>query len=356
MTGFGDVELAIEAVPERLELKLDVFAELDAATPGHAILASATSALSIADLAAATARPDRVLGLHFFHPRRVERASSRSSRRSRPRPRRSPPRRASWRPCARARSARRTPPASSSTASSSPRPASSGTPSASRTLDPPAIDRRARSPSKAARDRRLRAGRAARPPRRTAGRWRGRLRRAPTASASTGHRSDLHAGASGDLDAADDRLAALRAARASSECCLLLEEGVAGAREIDLALAAGGGLARRRSPAPTPPAWSRRLARLEHAAAQWGEAFAPPLILRRLVAQGRLGAAAGQGFFPSPGPTRARTGPVKLESRGEVAIAWLDNPPANSISSSSSTRSSALWAAVGAERGRGARW
>src|SRR5665213_3406482 len=56
--GFGDVELAIEAVGDRLELKQAVFAELDAATPGHAILASATSALSISNLAAATARPD----------------------------------------------------------------------------------------------------------------------------------------------------------------------------------------------------------------------------------------------------------------------------------------------------------
>ena len=71
--GFGDVDLVIEAVPERLELKLDVFAELDAATPGHAILASNTSALSISELAAATTRPERVLGFHFFYPASVMR-------------------------------------------------------------------------------------------------------------------------------------------------------------------------------------------------------------------------------------------------------------------------------------------
>jgi hypothetical protein len=59
--------------------------------------------------------------------------------------------------------------------------------------------------------------------------------------------------------------------------------------------------------------------------------FAPPTILRRLVAQGRLGAAAGQGFFPTPRPDAGADRPVKLESRGEVAIAWIDNPPANSI-------------------------
>src|SRR3984957_3420665 len=66
--GFGDVELAIEAVPDRLELKQDVFSEPAGATPGHAALASAPSALSITEIAAACARPDRVVGLHFFPP------------------------------------------------------------------------------------------------------------------------------------------------------------------------------------------------------------------------------------------------------------------------------------------------
>ena len=71
--GFGDVDFVIEAVPERLESKLEVFAELDAVTPGHAILASNTSALSVSELATATTRPDRVLGFHFFHPASVMR-------------------------------------------------------------------------------------------------------------------------------------------------------------------------------------------------------------------------------------------------------------------------------------------
>jgi enoyl-CoA hydratase/3-hydroxyacyl-CoA dehydrogenase len=75
------------------------------------------------------------------------------------------------------------------------------------------------------------------------------------------------------------------------------------------------------------------LARLERAAADWGESFNPPMILRRLVAQGRLGVKTGQGFFPY---ARADAGweesPVKLERRGTTAIAWLDRPPANSIS------------------------
>src|ERR687889_1924504 len=60
--GFGDVDLVIEAVPERMEIKKAVFGELDAVTPGHAVLASNTSSLSISEIAEATTRPDRVLG------------------------------------------------------------------------------------------------------------------------------------------------------------------------------------------------------------------------------------------------------------------------------------------------------
>ena len=66
--GFGDVDLAIEAVPERMEIKHEVFADLDAATPGHAVLASNTSGLSITEIGDATNRPDKVVGFHFFWP------------------------------------------------------------------------------------------------------------------------------------------------------------------------------------------------------------------------------------------------------------------------------------------------
>jgi 3-hydroxyacyl-CoA dehydrogenase len=71
--GFGDVDLVIEAVPERMEIKQAVFAELDSVTPGHAILASNTSALSITEIGEATTRPDKVCGLHFFIPASVMR-------------------------------------------------------------------------------------------------------------------------------------------------------------------------------------------------------------------------------------------------------------------------------------------
>jgi 3-hydroxyacyl-CoA dehydrogenase len=71
--GFGDVDFVIEAVPERMEIKRAVFAELDAATPGHAILASNTSSLSVTEMGEATIRPDKVCGFHFFYPASVMR-------------------------------------------------------------------------------------------------------------------------------------------------------------------------------------------------------------------------------------------------------------------------------------------
>jgi enoyl-CoA hydratase/3-hydroxyacyl-CoA dehydrogenase len=121
--------------------------------------------------------------------------------------------------------------------------------------------------------------------------------------------------------------------KALVECCLVLEEGIATTKDIDLGMMAGAGI--------MPPPFARAdqeglddvLAKLERAAAEWGESFEPPAILRRLVAQGRLGVKSGQGFFPYARPDAGwDDSPVKLESRGAYAIAWLDRPPANSIS------------------------
>jgi 3-hydroxyacyl-CoA dehydrogenase len=70
---FGDVDFVVEAVPERMEIKQAVLAELDEVTPGHAILASNTSSLSITEMGDATTRPDRVVGFHFFYPASVMR-------------------------------------------------------------------------------------------------------------------------------------------------------------------------------------------------------------------------------------------------------------------------------------------
>ncbi len=65
---FGDVDFVLEAVPERIDIKQTVFSELDEVTPGHAILASNTSSLSVTEMALATSRPDQVIGFHFFYP------------------------------------------------------------------------------------------------------------------------------------------------------------------------------------------------------------------------------------------------------------------------------------------------
>src|SRR3954470_2702669 len=69
--GFGDVDFVVEAVPEKMEIKQAVFAEIDAATPGHAILASNTSSLSITEIGESTLRSDKVVGFHFFYPASV---------------------------------------------------------------------------------------------------------------------------------------------------------------------------------------------------------------------------------------------------------------------------------------------
>jgi 3-hydroxybutyryl-CoA dehydrogenase len=63
-----DADLVIEAVPEKIELKLDVFARLDGVCAPHTVFASNTSALSITEMAGATKRPDRFIGMHFFNP------------------------------------------------------------------------------------------------------------------------------------------------------------------------------------------------------------------------------------------------------------------------------------------------
>ncbi|WP_327024343.1 3-hydroxyacyl-CoA dehydrogenase family protein [Micromonospora sp. NBC_01739] len=62
------VDLVIEAVPERLDLKQRLFAELDRVCKPEAILATNTSSLSVTEIAVATTRPDQVIGIHFFNP------------------------------------------------------------------------------------------------------------------------------------------------------------------------------------------------------------------------------------------------------------------------------------------------
>ena len=135
--------------------------------------------------------------------------------------------------------------------------------------------------------------------------------------------------------------------KALVEACQVVQEGLTSTREVDLGMMAGAGI--------IPPPLARAdqmgldevLAKLERAAQQWGNGFEPPAILRRLVAQGRLGLKSGQGFFPYARPDAGwDESPVKLETRGEIAIAWLDRPPANSISPEVVEALEKVWQAV----------
>lgn len=66
--GVANVDLVVEAATENVDLKLNIFKSLDAATKPEVILASNTSSISITKIAAATSRPDKVIGMHFMNP------------------------------------------------------------------------------------------------------------------------------------------------------------------------------------------------------------------------------------------------------------------------------------------------
>jgi enoyl-CoA hydratase/3-hydroxyacyl-CoA dehydrogenase len=70
-----NVDFVIEAIPEKLKLKQQVFKEMDGYAPSHAILATNTSALPITEVAAATKRPEKAVGMHFFSPPQMMRLS-----------------------------------------------------------------------------------------------------------------------------------------------------------------------------------------------------------------------------------------------------------------------------------------
>jgi enoyl-CoA hydratase / 3-hydroxyacyl-CoA dehydrogenase len=139
----------------------------------------------------------------------------------------------------------------------------------------------------------------------------------------------------GEAEPNGEELADLLMLKSFVEACKVLEEGVCTVREIDLGMMAGAGLDPRRG--LFPPFWKADLEgldtileKLERYEASHGERFAPPTILKRLVAQDRLGLKSGQGFYAYP--QVEGEGTVKLEKRGDVAIAWLANPPMNAIS------------------------
>ncbi len=66
--GLSDVDVAVEVIPEKMELKKEMFAKMDELTPPHAVLTTNTSTLLVTEIAAATKRPDKVVGTHFMIP------------------------------------------------------------------------------------------------------------------------------------------------------------------------------------------------------------------------------------------------------------------------------------------------
>src|SRR5437588_8332455 len=129
--------------------------------------------------------------------------------------------------------------------------------------------------------------------------------------------------------------------KALVESCLVREEGISSMREIDLGMMAGAGIL----PGPFQRADQIGLDEVLSALERVG--FEPPTVVKRLVAQGRLGAKTGQGFYPYARPDAGwDESPVKLETREDIAIAWLDRPPANSISPDVVHALERIWEAI----------
>jgi enoyl-CoA hydratase / 3-hydroxyacyl-CoA dehydrogenase len=133
--------------------------------------------------------------------------------------------------------------------------------------------------------------------------------------------------------------------KAFAEAARLIDEGVSTAKDIELGLMMGAGIL----PGPLTRAdeagLDTVLEQLTAAEREWGEGFAVPLILRRLVNQGRLGRKTGQGFFAYPQPDDGfeQKETILLETRGDIAILWLNRPPTNPISPQVIRDLTAIW-------------
>ncbi|MFZ1924628.1 MAG: 3-hydroxyacyl-CoA dehydrogenase NAD-binding domain-containing protein, partial [Solirubrobacteraceae bacterium] len=368
-SGFGEVDFVIEAVPERMEIKQAVFAELDAVTPGHAILASNTSSLSIGEIGEATMRPDKVVGFHYFYP-------------------------ASVMPLVEIVEGEETSP-ETVTAALTFAQAIRKQPIAC--LEVPGFvvnrilmagmseiwrEQEEKKLSIKAMDEGIGAAgvvpmgpyflvnllgldtvlHVAEHVTAAYGEDRFYVPKGMKKLVSDGKLGAKTGGdgfysPTGEPNLKDDgepevaELVELLTLKTFTEACLVLQEGVATHRDIDFGMMAGAGLDPRRGLMPPfmkadVEGLDSVLERLENAAERYGERFTPPTILRRLVAQGRLGQKSGQGFYAYPQPDAeqpaapsstvdgdAKVEVVKLEMRSDgVAIAWLANGQMNSIS------------------------
>ena len=365
---FGDVDFVIEAAPERIDIKQGVFAELDAVTPGHAILATNTSSLSISEIGEVTLRPHKVCGFHFFWPASVMPlieivagdetdsetliAAYNFAQTIRKQPI----------TCAevpgfvvnrilisavgevwRAQDEQRL---------------------SIKKIDEAIVGANVApmGPFFLADMSGLDTGlHVAEHLHEAYGESfyvhegmkslveRGKL---GAKSGGSGFYENGEPQLDGDVEPDGEALAELMRLKAIVEACALLEEGVCTVRDIDLGMMAGAGMDPRRGIFPAfmgadLVGLDEVLERLERAASEHGDRFAPPTTLRRLVAQGRLGLKSGQGFYAYPRPDEGEQAEtVKLESRGDVAIAWLANPPMNAISPQVIRDLSSVWERV----------
>ena len=369
--GFGDVDFVVEAVPERMDIKQTVLAELDASTPGHAILASNTSSLSITEMGEATLRPEKVIGFHYFYPASImplieivegEDTSAETVAAA----------------ITFAQAIRKQP----ITCVEVPgfvvnRILNSGTSEIWREQEQKGLSIKKIDEGVGA------AGVIPVGPyylvnllgldtvlhvaehlvesygeeRFYVPRGMQKLVAEGKLGAKSGgdgfYDSQGEPNIAGDGEPDVEELVELLTLKTFLEACLVLEEGVATHRDIDFGLMAGAGLDPRRGLMPPfmkadTEGLDSILERMENAQERHGERFTPPTILRRLVAQGRLGQKSGQGFYAYPRPDAEQSSEViKLETREDgVAIAWLANGQMNSISPQVVEDLEKVWASV----------
>src|SRR6201991_61591 len=342
---FGDVDFVIEAVPEKMAIKQAVFAEIDAATPGHAILASNTSSLSITEIGEATLRADKVVGFHFFYPASVmplvevivgEDTSQETATaaynfaqaiKKQPIVCGEVPGfvvnkilMATMGEIWRAQEEKGLSLKSIDTAIAEAKLAPMGPFFLTDLLGLDTVLHVAEHLNHS-------YGETFYVHKGLQGLvGEGKL---GAKSGGEGFFKDGQQTIPGEAEPDAEELIAMFTCRALIEACLLVEEGIASVRDIDVGMMTGAGLDPRKG--LLPPFWKadvegldKMLERMENLEEKYGDRFTPPVTLRRLVAQGRLGIASGQGFYPYPQPDQGeQPDTVKLETRGSVAIAWL---------------------------------
>ena len=361
--GFGDVDFVIEAVPERMSIKQSIFQDLDALTPSHAILASNTSALSITEIGESTTRPDKVVGFHYFYP-------------------------ASLMPLVEVIEGEYT----------SAETVASAYAFAQATRKQPiicgecpgfvvnriliaAVGEIWRAQEQGGLDiQKVDAGlqeakalpmgpfmllnllgldTALHTAETLHEEYDGGLAdesdhafyvhkgikelvAAGKSGVKTGegvYKADGSKNLPGDAEPNIDELVERTLLTSLREACQLVEEGIAGVRDIDFGMMGGAGMDPRRG--LFPPFMKADQIGLDvileqyvELAEKFGSRFEPPVLLQRLVAQGRLGTKSGEGFYPYPAFDAEQPGEtVKLETKGDgVSIAWLANGMMNSLS------------------------